>query len=325
MAKKLRLVHAMREGLREEMARDERVIVMGEDVRVSVFGVTRGLLDEFGPERILNTPISETSIIGATLGAAGTGLRPVTDIMTGNFLYTGMDQVANQIAKLPYMTGGQMQLPLVLLATTGATGGNAAQHSDSPYPALMNLGGVKVVVPTTPADAKGLFKAAIRDDNPVVFLQHGALGGVRGEVPEDPDWLVPIGSAEVKRTGRDVTVVAIGLMVRRALEASEQLAQEGIEVEVVDPRTLVPMDFDTILASVEKTGRLVVADEARQLCSAGSEIAATVSEQAFKSLRAPIRRVNAPNVPVPYSPVLEHFVIPSSARIASAVREVMGA
>ncbi len=319
-----RLVQAMQSAIREEMQRDRRVIVFGEDVRISVFGATRGLVEEFGPERVLNTPISEQSIIGTALGAAATGLRPIVDLMTGNFFYTGMDQVANQIAKLPYMTGGQIRLPLVLLATTGAAGGNAAQHSDSPYPALMNLGGLKIVLPSTPADAKGLFKSAIRNDNPVVFLQQAAIGGVRGEVPDDPEWLVPLGLADVKRVGQDVTVVAIGLMVRRALEAAAPLAAEGIDIEVIDPRTLAPLDFDTIFASVQKTGRLVVVDEARQACSAASEIAATVAEQGFQWLKAPIGRVTSHNVPIPYARVMENYVVPDQARITAAVHRLMG-
>lgn len=319
-----RFLQAMQSAISEEMQRDRRVVVFGEDVRISVFGATRGLVEEFGPERVRNTPISEQTIIGTALGAAATGLRPIADLMTGNFLYTGMDQIANQIAKLPYMTGGQMRLPLVLLATTGAAGGNAAQHSDSPYPALMNLGGLKIVVPSTPADAKGLFKSAIRDDNPVVFLQQAAIGGLRGEVPDEVEWLVPLGVADVKRAGGDVTVVAIGMMVRRAMEAAVPLAADGIEIEVVDPRTLAPLDFDTILASVEKTGRLVVVDEARQTCSAASEISATVAERGFRWLKAPIQRVASHNVPMPYSRGMENFVVPDQARIVAAVRSAMG-
>lgn len=318
-----RFIHALREGLVEEMRRDERVFLMGEDVEIGVFGVSRGLKAEFGPARVRNTPIAEQVIVGAALGAAASGMRPVADLMMANFAYLAMEPFANQAAKLHYMTGGQITMPAVFLAALGAPGGNAAQHSDTPYPMFMNLGGIKVVLPTTPYDAKGLIKTAIRDNNPVMFFFHGALGGTRGEVP-DEEYTIPLGVADVKRTGSDVTVVAIGWMVKHALEVASTLAaQEHISVEVIDPRSLVPLDTATILASVQKTGRLVIVDEARELCSAASEISAVVAQHGFAALRAPIERVTAPNVPIPFSPPMERAVVPNVARISAAVCRVM--
>ncbi|MBC8077251.1 MAG: alpha-ketoacid dehydrogenase subunit beta [Chloroflexales bacterium] len=314
-----RFIHALREGLIEEMRRDPTVFVMGEDVQIGVFGVSRGLVAEFGEERVRNTPIAEQVIVGAALGAAASGMRPVADLMMANFSYLAMEPFANQAAKLHYMTGGQITMPSVFLAALGAPGGNAAQHSDAPYPMFMNLGGVKVVLPTTPYDAKGLIKSAIRDNNPVIFFFHGALAGSRGEVP-DEEYTVPIGVADVKRAGSDVTLVAIGWMVKHALEAAAKLEkEEGISVEVIDPRSLVPLDTATILRSVEKTGRLVVADEARELCSAASEISASVAQHGFASLKAPILRVTTPNVPIPFSPPMEKAIVPGVQQIVNAV------
>jgi pyruvate/2-oxoglutarate/acetoin dehydrogenase E1 component len=320
--KKMRMIQAINEALTEEMARDSRVILFGEDVKISLFGDTRGLADRFGENRVRNTPISETVMTGAAVGAAAAGYRVVCHMMFANFLYTGFDAIANQAAKLRYMTGGQIRLPIVYMAVMGAGRSAGAQHSDVPYPALMNLGGIKVVVPSTPADAKGLLKASIRDDNPVVFLQPARRGGEQGDVP-DGDIIVPLGNADIKRPGRDVTVVAIGAMVRTTLRAADQLAKEGVEVEVIDPRTLFPMDTATILASVRKTGRLVVVDEARTTCSAASEIAATVAEQAFDSLEAPILRVTVRDVAMPYSPPLEKLVIPDEQSVVDAVRKTL--
>ena len=320
MAKK-RMIQAINEALFEEMERDSRVILFGEDVEISLFGDTRGLATRFGT-RVRNTPIAETAMTGMAVGAAAAGYRVVCHMMFSNFLYTGFDAIANQAAKLRYMSGGQVKLPVVYMAVVGAGRSAAAQHSDVPYPMLMNLGGVKVVVPSTPADAKGLLKAAIRDDNPVVFLQPTRRGGESGEIP-DGDHCVPLGSADVKRAGRDVTVVAIGAMVRHALRAADALAAEGIDTEVVDPRTLYPLDEAAILKSVAKTGRLVVVDEARTACSAASEIAALVAEQAFTALKAPVRRVTVRNVCIPYAPALEKAVLPDEAAVAGAVRETL--
>ena len=317
-----RFIHAMRDALIEEMRRDHTVFVMGEDVEVSVFGVERGLKDEFGPGRIRNTPIAEEVITGAALGAAANGMRPVADMMMGTFMYMGMEQLVNQAAKLYYMTGGQINMPVVFLAAIGAPGSTAAQHSDSPYPMYMNLPGIKIVVPSTPYDAKGLFKSAIRDNNPVLFLYPAALGGSRGDVPNE-EYTVPLGKGDVKREGSNVTVVAIGRMVQHSLEVAEILNKEGISLEVVDPRSLAPLDTKIILESVAKTGRLVVVDEAREPCSAASEISACVAQHGFASLKAPIERVTSPNVPIPFSPPLEQAVVPNPARIVKAVRRVL--
>jgi pyruvate dehydrogenase E1 component beta subunit len=323
MAKK-RLIQAINEALHEEMARDPRVILFGEDVKISLFGDTRGLHERFGAQRVRDTPISEVAMTGMAAGAAAAGYRVVCHMMFANFLYTGFDAIANQAAKLRYMTAGQIKLPVVYMAVMGAGRSSAAQHSDVPYPALMNLGGVKVVVPSTPADAKGLLKSAIRDDDPVIFLQPARRGGEQGEVP-DGEHVVPLGSADVRRVGAHVTIVAIGAMVRHALRAAELLQQENIDAEVVDPRTLFPLDEETILTSVRKTGRLVVVDEARTACSAASEVAAVAAEKAFSALKAPVRRVTVPNVAIPYSPPLEKAVLPDEHSVVRAVREVVGA
>ena len=257
------------------------------------------------------------------VGAAAAGYRVIAHLMFGNFIYTGFDSIANQAAKLRFMTGGQIRLPITYMAVYGGVKSIAAQHSDTPYPLLMNLGGINVVVPSSPADAKGLLKAAIRCDNPTFFLQAGGRGGEQGEVPEE-EYVTPLGQADVKRTGTDATIVAIGAMVRPALRAAQSLQEEsGLSVEVIDPRTLVPLDEATILASVAKTGRLVVADEARDRCSAASHIAAIVCDRGFSSLAAPVKRVTVPNVAMPYAPSLEKSVFPDAQRIADAVSQVV--
>lgn len=316
-------IRAMQAGIREAMAEDESVVVIGEDVDRSIIGATRGLIDEFGPTRVRNTPISEATFVGACIGAAAVGLKPVVDLMVGSFFYVSMDQVANQAAKLPYMSGGQVQLPIVYFTATGPSGSAAAQHSENPHPMLMNVGGLKIVMPSCPADAKGLMLSAIRDPNPVVYFQDFVLGGTKGPVPDGP-YTVPIGVADVKRQGDDVTVVAIGALVNRALAVADQLAERGISVEVVDPRTLVPLDTETILASVRKTGRLVVCDNARMTCSAASEIVAMVCERAHAALKAAPRRVAWENVPVPFSPALEARVLVSDDDIRDAIESVVG-
>lgn len=316
-------VRAMYEGLRDAMAEDDTVVVIGEDVDRSIIGATRGLIEEFGEMRVRNTPISEATFVGACVGAAASGLRPVADMMIGSFLYVAMDQVASQAAKLPYMSGGQVQLPMVLFTASGPSGSAAAQHSENPHPMFMNVAGLKVVMPGSPADAKGLMLAAIRDPNPVLYFQDAALAGVKGPVPEEP-YAIPLGVAEVKRAGEDVTVVAIGGLVRHALTVAENLEGEGVSVEVLDPRTLVPLDVEAILASVRRTGRLVVCDNARRTCSAASEIAATVAEQAWDALKAPPLRVAWEDTPVPFSPVLEKRVLVDAEKIHAAVLNVVG-
>lgn len=313
---------AVTAALREELARDERVFVIGEDIEEAMTGRTAGLAEEFGRERVRNTPISETAFLGAGVGAAAAGMRPVVDIMFSDFLYVCMDQLLNQAGKLRYMMGGSSSFPLTILATTG--GAAAAQHSDSMYAQVINGGGIKVLLPSTPEDAKGLLKSAIRDPNPVLVLLHAMLGGVRAEVP-DEEYLTPLGVARTLRAGDDATIVAIGLMARRALEAAEELEQEGISAEVIDPRTLHPLDLDTILASVAKTGRLVVVDEARRSCSLGSEIIARVATDALDSLKAPPKILANPDVHIPYNRDLLDLVVPQTANIADAVRSLAAA
>ncbi|HEX3680514.1 MAG TPA: transketolase C-terminal domain-containing protein [Galbitalea sp.] len=318
--KRLTITKAMNEALAEEMRLDERVFLMGIDVEIGVMGRTKGLADEFGPGRVRDTPVSELAFLGAGVGAAAAGMVPVVDLMFSNFLYVCFDQLANQAGKLRYMMGGSASFPLTVMAGTGAAGSMAAQHSDFPIAPVINSGGVKVVCPSTPEDAKGLLKASIRDPNPVLYLVHTAMGGVRGEVP-DGDCVVPLAKARVLREGDDVTVVAWSLMARRALEAAQQLEGE-ISVEVVDPRTLHPIDRGAIVSSVEKTGRLVVVDEARQTCSAGGDVIAGVAREALGSLLEAPRLVANPDVHVPYAVELESQVIPQVDDIVQAVRGV---
>ncbi|MFQ3662384.1 MAG: alpha-ketoacid dehydrogenase subunit beta [Chloroflexaceae bacterium] len=312
-------IAAIREALAEEMRRDPRVLLIGEDVRIGVFAGTRGLHAEFGDRRVIDTPISELAIAGAGVGAAATGLRPVVDLMFGTFLYLAFDQIANQAAAMRYMFGGQTTLPLVYMVQNGTGSSAGHHHSQSVHPLFMHLPLIKVVMPSTPYDVKGLLKSAIRDDNPVVFLNHLALGGQRGEVP-DEEYLVPLGQAVVRRSGSDVTICAAGLMAHYALKAADILASEGIDAEVIDLRTLKPWDEATVLESVRKTGRFVAVDESGPVCGAASEWAATVAEQSFDALRAPVRRVTGKPVPIPFSPVLEKAAIPSVDEIAAAAR-----
>lgn len=313
---------AMREALAETMREDDSVVILGEDIDRGVIGVTTKLIDEFGADRIRNTPISEAGFVGSAVGAAAVGVRPVVDLMFSSFTYVAMDQIANQAAKLRYMSGGQVELPLTIFASTGPSDGAAAQHSESPHAMLMNVAGLKVVIPSDPHDAKGLMIAAIRDPNPVVYLQDNMLAGAKGPVGEG-SYEIPLGVAEVKREGTDVTVVAVGYLVREALAVAEKLELErGISVEVVDPRTVAPLDIETILASVRKTGRLVVCDSARVTCSFASEVAAAVSERAFDALVVAPRRVAPRDVPMPFSPVLEQAVIIGADDIERAILDI---
>jgi pyruvate dehydrogenase E1 component beta subunit len=313
-------VRAVRDALAEEMERDERVFLMGQDIGAygGVFTATRGLFDRFGPERVRDTPISENFIVGGGVGAALTGMRPVVELQYADFIAIAMDEIYNKAAKWRYMHGGLFDVPLVIRAPEGAVGGAGPEHSQCPEAMLASATGLYVVVPSTPADAKGLLKTAIRDDNPVVFLEHKALYSTRGEVPEG-EHLVPLGRADVKRQGSDVTVVAWARLVTSALEAAEQLAERGIDAEVVDPRGIHPLDVATILASVEKTGRLVIAHEAPRTGGSGAEVAAVVAEQGLDLLQAPIVRVAAPDVPVPQSARLERFIVPGAPQIVEAV------
>lgn len=313
---------AIYEALREEMARDPGVFVMGEDVGAfgGVFGVTRDLITLYGEGRVLDTPISETAIVGAALGAAMMGMRPVIEIMFGDFLPVAGDQIVNQLAKARYMTGGKANVPVVVRVTTGAPGSSAAQHSQSPESWFMNVPGLKIAIPATPADAKGLLKSAIRGDDPVLFFEHKMLYATRGLVPDDDalDHLTPLGVANVVREGTDLTIIALGGMLTHALEAANTLAESGISVEIIDPRTLVPFDLATIVRSVEKTGRVIIAHEAHRRGGPGAEIAALIAEEAVDWLDAPIIRVAAKNVPLPYAPGLENFVLPRAADIVRA-------
>jgi acetoin:2,6-dichlorophenolindophenol oxidoreductase subunit beta len=314
----LYFIRAMYEGLRDAMREDPSVVVIGEDVDRSIIGATKGLIEEFGADRVRNTPISEATFVGACVGAAASGLRPFVDLMFSSFFYVALDQVGNQAARLRYMSGGQVELPLVYFAGTGPSGSAAAQHSENPHPILMHLSGLKVVFPSTPADAKGLLIASIRDPNPVVYLLDLMLAGEKGPVPEEPDE-IELGSATVRREGADVTVVALGSLVQKALDVAGELEAEDVAVEVVDPRTLVPFDWETVVASVRKTRRLIVADPARRTCSAASEIAAGIAERCWDELLSAPQRVTWEDVPVPFSPVLEEAMTVSSGDIRSAV------
>jgi pyruvate/2-oxoglutarate/acetoin dehydrogenase E1 component len=321
----LRYVRAVTEALAEEMARDERVILLGEDVGMpgGTFAATRGLFERFGKDRVRDTPISETAIVGAAIGAALNGLRPVVEVMFMDFLATCLDQVVNQMAKMRYMFGGQVRLPLVLRTHVGAGLSAGPQHSGSLEAWVVHIPGLRVVMPATPADAKGLLKAAIRDDNPVIVIENKRLYAMKGDVPSG-EHLVPIGRAAVVREGGDVTLVACSRMVHEALRAAETLEAEGIASEVVDLRTVSPLDRETVLGSVVKTGRLVVAHEAWGPCGIGAEVVAIVAEEALASLRAPVRRVTPPFTPTPFSPSLERCWLPDAARIAAAAREIVG-
>jgi pyruvate dehydrogenase E1 component beta subunit len=304
----------------EEIERDDRVIMMGEDL--AVYGDGK-VVARFGPQRIWSTPISETSFTGLGIGAAITGLRPIVALSIASFMYLASDPIINQAAKLRYMTGGQVKVPIVFRCSLYYGRSLAAQHSDRPYPMFVNVPGLKIVCPSSAADIKGLLKSAVRDDDPVMIFEDARLWPVKGPVPTDPDWLVPIGSADVKRAGDDVTIVAIAGAMRPTLEAADALHAEGVLVEVIDPRTLKPLDTETILRSVAKTGRLVIVENAHRLCSVSSEIAATVAEQGFDLLKKPIQRLAAPDVHVPFSPALEKSLFPDKDRIVAAVRRIL--
>jgi pyruvate/2-oxoglutarate/acetoin dehydrogenase E1 component len=314
---------ALNMALREEMRRDERVFCLGEDIKDSTYGVTRGLYDEFGPRRVIGTPISEAAIAGAALGAAAVGLRPVAEFMYMTFMMCAMDQLVNQAAKMKYMFGGKAVLPIVYRTMAGAGRANAAQHTQSLEAWFSHAPGVKVVMPATPYDAKGLLKTAIRDDNPVVFVENKVLYATAKEQVPDDDYTIPFGQAAVRREGTDVTIIGLQRMVETALEAADALAGEGIEAEVIDPRTLVPLDVDTIAASVKKTHRAVVVHEAHERVGFGAEIVAQIVTHAFDYLDAPPLRVANPNVPTPFSRTLEDLSIPSAAQVAQAVRGLM--
>ena len=319
-------LQAITEAVDEEMARDPTVFIMGEDIRKwgAPLGEFKGLFEKYGGERVRDTAISETAMLGATAGAAAMGMRPIVHIMFSEFLGVCMSDIRCVLTKTRYMTGGKTKFPATIMSYSGAGISAAGEHSTCPYGLMMTIPGLKIVVPSTPYDAKGLIKSAIREDNPVQILNHIILltTGLTGEVPEE-EYTIPIGVADIKREGSDVTVVAIGLMVHRALAAANKLQEKGVSVEVVDPRSLAPLDKQTIIGSVNKTGRLVIMDEEPKTESASSEIAAIVAEEAFDLLDAPIKRVCAPDTPIPFSPVLEKAWMPDEEDLIKAITEIM--
>jgi len=316
---------AISQALREEMYRDERVFIMGEEIGIwgGTYAVTRGFLDEFGEKRVRDTPIAEGVIVGAAAGAAIAGLRPVAELMTINFAFLAMDQIVNHVAKLHYMFNGQITCPIVIRTVGGGGRQLAATHSQTPDVVFSHFPGLKVVAPCTPADAKGLLKAAIRDDDPVLFIEHATLYQVRGEVPDDEDFVVPIGTSDVKREGRDVTIVSYSKMLHASLSAADQLADQGVDAEVIDLRTLRPLDTRPILESVQKTNRMVMVEEGWRAYGIGAEVASQVTELTFDYLDAPVRRVAQAEVPLPYNRRLEQMALPQEEDIVRAVNDVL--
>ena len=316
---------AVREAIREEMRRDPRVFVIGEDVAEAgtPFKVLKGLVEEFGPERIIDSPISEAGIAGLGVGAAMTGMRPIVDIMFGDFITLTMDQMVNQAAKTHYMSGGKLKVPMVLRTTLGATRRSAAQHSQSLHAWFSHVPGLKVAIPSTPYDAKGLMKAAIRDENPVAIFEDKMLFQSKGPVPVE-EYVLPLGVADIKRTGEDITLVATSSMVQVALAAAEQLAALGISAEVIDPRTTVPLDREALIKSAKKTSRVIVVDEGYQAYGVTAEIAAVIADGAFYYLDAPVKRIGAMDVPVPFSPVLEDLTVPTPERVVATAKSLCG-
>ena len=311
----LTYLSAILEAEREEMERDPNVILIGEDI--ALYSAS-GVLGKLDAKRTWNAPISELGFSGMAIGAAITGLRPIVDLTIASFVYLASDQIINQAAKLHYMTGGQVRVPVVFRMSMWHNGANAAQHSDRPYPMFMNVPGLKIIAPATPSDMKGMLKSAIRDDDPVIVFEDNDLWSKKEQVPTDPDCLVPLGKAAVKREGSDVTIVSVAGCLLHALPAADLLAKQGMSAEVIDVRSLVPLDKETILASVSKTGRLVVVDYANRTLSAASEIAAIVAEEAFDTLKAPIQRVTTPDVHIPFSPKMERPLYPNKDRIVAA-------
>ncbi len=319
----MNFIQAINTALAEELRHDSTTFMMGLDIWVGAFGATSGLTDEFGAERILNAPISEAGYAGAGVGAAMAGMRPIVEIEFASFFYCCWDQVCNQAAKLRYMSGGQADMPITFRAVCGAVGSAAAQHSETVYSQFMSVPGLKIVVPSGAYDMKGLLKSAIRDNNPVLVFEHLKLGRSREEVPEE-EYLVPIGQAAVKREGSDVTIIAIGYMVPQALKAAKSLEEDGISAEVIDPRSLIPLDEETILSSVAKTHNVLVVDEGHLRCGAAAEISAVIADKGFDSLDAPVKRLAAPDVPIPFSPPMEKFILPNDKKITATVKEMLG-
>ncbi|MDX6559396.1 MAG: pyruvate dehydrogenase component beta subunit [Blastocatellia bacterium] len=315
---------ALNQALREELARDQSVFLMGEEVAEyqGAYKVTRGLLQEFGPKRVIDTPITELGFAGLGVGAAMAGLRPIVEFMTFNFSILATDQIINSAAKMLYMSGGQFKIPIVFRGPGGSAYQVSSQHSQAIESWYAYFPGLKVVMPSTAADAKGLLKSAIRDDDPVIFIEQERMYGMKGEVPDDVDLTIPLGVAEVKRAGTDATIVARSLMVPVALKAAEELAKEGVSCEVIDPRTIRPLDIKTIVESVKKTNRVVIAEESHPFAGVGAEISAEINERAFDYLDAPVKRVSGVDVPMPYAKNLEQLAIPDVAEVIAAVRAV---
>lgn len=315
---------ALNQAIREELARDERVFLMGEEVAAydGAYKVTKGLLAEFGSKRVIDTPITELGFAGLGVGAAMAGLRPIVEFMTFNFSILATDQIINSAAKMLYMSGGQFNIPIVFRGPGGSAFQVSSQHSQAIESWYAYFPGIKVVMPSTPADAKGLLKSAIRDDDPVIFIEQERMYGNKGEVPDDPDFTVPLGVADVKRQGSDVTIVARSLMVPVALKAAEKLQEQGVSCEVIDPRTIRPLDIDTIIGSVKKTNRVVLAEESHPICGVNAEISSQIMEKAFDYLDAPVKRVSGEDVPMPYAKNLENLAVPDVERVIAAVREV---
>lgn len=322
--KTLTIKQAINETLFEEMRRDPTIVILGCDVgiRGNPFGVTKGLYDEFGPERVLDTPISEAAIIGSSLGAAATGLRPIAEILFSDWITIGMDQLVNQVAKIRYMFGGTISVPLVIRAPVGAGGGQAAQHSQSFESWFSHVPGLQVVMPITPYDVKGLLRTSLRSNDPVLFFEHKRGYEIRGEVPLE-EYTIPFGQAAIAREGADVTIVAVSIMRHKAMAAADELAQQGIECEIIDPRTIYPFDYETVLVSLQKTRRLVVVHESSRRSGIGGEIVSQVAERAFRTLRAAPVIVGGRDVPMPYNRTLESLVIPNEERIKQAVLTAM--
>lgn len=320
----LTIREALNQAIREELARDEKVFIMGEEVAEydGAYKVTRGLLQEFGAKRVIDTPITELGFAGLGVGAAMTGLRPIVEFMTFNFSILATDQIINSAAKMLYMSGGQFNIPIVFRGPGGSAFQVSSQHSQALESWYAHFPGLKVVMPSTAADAKGLLKSSIRDDDPVIFIEQERMYGNKGEVPDDPDFTIPLGVADIKREGTDVTIVARSLMVPLALKAAETLQEQGVSCEVIDPRTIRPLDIDTIIESVKKTNRVVLAEESHPICSVNAEISHEIMERAFDYLDAPVKRVSGADVPMPYAKNLEQLAVPDVDRIIAAVREV---
>jgi pyruvate dehydrogenase E1 component beta subunit len=315
---------ALNQALSEEMHRDENVFLLGEEVAAyqGAYKVSKGLLEEFGEKRVIDSPITELGFAGLGVGAAMVGLRPVIEFMTFNFSILATDQIVNSAAKMLYMSGGQFKIPIVFRGPNGSAYQVSSQHSQALESWYAHFPGLKVVMPSTAADAKGLLKSAIRDDDPVIFMEQERMYGMKGEVPDDPDFTIPLGVADIKREGKDATIVARSLTVPLALKAAEELEKDGVSVEVVDPRTIRPLDIDTIIRSVQKTNRVVIVEESHAFCGVGAEISAQIMERAFDSLDAPVKRISSADAPMPYAKNLEQLALPDVAKIVAAVREV---